>query len=317
MAGVTDLPLRRLAWRLGAGLVFGEMTGARPELWATRKSAERREHDPSIRPKAVQIAGAEPSWLADAAVRHAADGAQIIDINMGCPAKKVCNKAAGSALLRDPGLVGEILREVVDAVSVPVTLKIRTGWCPDSRNAVQIAQMAESTGVRALTVHGRTRACRFNGKAEHGTTASVVRAVSIPVFANGDITSPDDALRVLESTGAAGVMIGRAALGAPWLPGDIASAIRSGVASETRDHVGRWGIVAEHLQALHDFYGEQRGLRIARKHIKWYFDKGGVDRSVSQAFTRIDSAGEQRRFLRTLVCEREGHPVIPQRADAA
>ena len=299
MAGITDLPFRRLAWRLGAGMVYGEMTVARPDLWYTRKSVERRMLDCRIQPAAVQIAGAEPKWMAEAARQHVDDGAQIIDINMGCPAKKVCDKAAGSALLRDESLVRSILDAVVHAVDVPVTLKIRTGWCPNTKNAVAIARIAEVSGVSALTVHGRTRACRFRGCAEHQTVADVVSSVDIPVFANGDITDVNQAKSVIKRTGAAGVMIGRSALGAPWLPGRIAQGL-AGTEPRELDFAARMVIMGEHLEAMYAFYGVERGVKIARKHAHWYFQNLRLDARKIKLFNRLDDPAVQQRFLSEL-----------------
>ncbi len=269
MAGITDLPFRRLAWRLGAGLVVSEMTSARPDLRATAESAQRMALDPEATPRVVQIAGADPAMLANAARAAVAHGAQVVDINMGCPAKKVCRQAAGSALLRDEALVARILGAVVAAVDVPVTLKMRTGWSPAERNAVRIARLAEDCGVAALALHGRTRACRFRGPAEYRTIAEVVGAVRIPVLANGDIDSPGKAAAVLAETGAAGVMIGRAALGQPWLPGFVARRLDGETCTALAGDLAR-RIAREHLVALHHFYGPERGVRIARKHIGAY-----------------------------------------------
>lgn len=300
MAGVTDLPLRRLAWRLGAGLVYSEMTGSRPGLWDTIKSRERRQTDTTIDPWAVQIAGNDPDWLAATARQYEQAGADIIDINMGCPAKKVCKKDAGSALLKDPGLVKEILEAVVSAVTVPVTLKTRTGWSPDRKNAVQIACLAETAGVQAIALHGRTRACKFDGIAEHETAASVVSAVSIPVFVNGDIRSAADALRALEVSGAAGVMVGRAALGSCWLPGQIANALRYGreVSLSLEE---QFAIAFEHLCSLHRFYGNLRGVRIARKHIKWFLQSCNLNDSLIKAFNRIGDSAEQKSYFQQVL----------------
>jgi len=270
MAGVTDRPFRLLCRRMGAGLAASEMLAADTRLWSTRKSRFRRDLSGEPEPRAVQIAGADPGMLAAAARLHAEHGAQIIDVNMGCPAKKVCNKAAGSALMRDELLVRRILARVVREAGVPVTLKMRTGWNRANRNAVNIARMAEDLGVAALAVHGRTRADLFAGEAEFETVAAVVQAVRIPVFANGDIDSPQKAARVLAATGAAGVMIGRAAQGQPWLFRQITSYLATGIAvnppsvAEVRD------IMLEHLELLHVFYGEEVGVRIARKHLGWY-----------------------------------------------
>ena len=269
MAGVTDLPFRRLCRRLGAALAAGEMIAADQRLWDTPESRRRRDHTGEPEPRVVQIAGGDAEAMAEAARRNVDAGAQIIDVNMGCPARKVCNKDAGSALLRDERNVAAILAATVRAVDVPVTLKIRTGWAPDQRNAVTIARIAESAGVRALAVHGRTRACRFNGEAEYETIAAVKQAVRIPVFANGDIDSPEKAVAVLRASGADGVMIGRAAQGRPWIFREIA-ALLDGVVrapppvAEVRD------IMLAHLRDLYEFYGAEPGVRIARKHIGWY-----------------------------------------------
>jgi tRNA-dihydrouridine synthase B len=272
MAGVTDLPFRQLCRQLGAGLVVAEMLTANTALWDTPKSRQRRLHGDEPAPRAVQIAGAEPAMLAAAARRSVEEGAQIIDINMGCPAKKVCNKAAGSALLRDEALVAAILRTVVAAVPVPVTLKIRTGWSPDARNGMAVARIAEDCGIQALAVHGRTRACRFNGHAEYDTIAAIRQAVRIPVIANGDICTPQQAREVLAHTGASAVMIGRAAQGNPWIFREISHFLATGqelpppAPAEVRD------VLHAHLTALHRHYGEYLGVRIARKHVGWYMD---------------------------------------------
>jgi tRNA-dihydrouridine synthase B len=270
MAGVTDLPFRRLCRQLGAGLVVSEMISSRPELRQTRKTALRSRHDAEVEPRSVQIAGSEPKLLADAARYNVAMGAQIIDINMGCPAKKVCRKAAGSALLRDETLVQSILEAVVAAVDVPVTLKIRTGSTPDARNGVAIARIAEQAGVSALAVHGRSRACAFRGNAEYDTIAQIVSATDFPVFANGDITTPEQAERVINHTGAAAVMIGRAAQGRPWLCGQIASRLESGVTPPPPGPEEQRDLMLSHVAHLHKFYGDFMGVRIARKHVTWY-----------------------------------------------
>ena len=270
MAGVSDRPFRMLCRAMGAGIAASEMVTADPRLWHTGKSRRRLDLEGEPEPRVVQVAGGEPGMLAEAARLNAERGAQVIDINMGCPAKKVCNRAAGSALLRDAQLVRRILEAVVAASTVPVTLKIRTGWDAASRNAVNIARMAEDIGVAGLAVHGRTRADMFRGEAEYETIAEVVRNVSIPVFANGDIDSPHKAAEVLRSTGAAGLMIGRAAHGRPWIFRQVKSYLATGVAvgppsaREVRD------IIIGHLESLHAFYGEELGVRIARKHLGWY-----------------------------------------------
>jgi tRNA-dihydrouridine synthase B len=270
MAGVTDRPFRSLCRRLGAGLAVSEMVSADPRLRDTAKSRQRTDHAGEAGPISAQIAGADPHWLADAARHNVALGAQLIDINMGCPAKKVCNVAAGSALLRDELLVGRILDAVVQAVPVPVTLKIRTGWDRDTRNAVQVARIAERSGIQALTVHGRTRADAFEGAAEYDTIAEVKAAVRIPVIANGDIVDPEGARAVLRATGADALMIGRGAFGRPWLFREIAAFLATGERRAPPDAREWSAIVTGHLDDMHAFYGEHGGVRFARKHIAWY-----------------------------------------------
>ncbi len=270
MAGVTDRPFRQLCKAFGAGLAVSEMTSSDASLWRSDKSRRRRDHDGEVEPISVQIAGTEPGKMADAARFNVAHGAQIIDINMGCPAKKVCNVMAGSALLRDEARVAAILGAVVGAVDVPVTLKIRTGWDHDQRNAVRIARIAEDAGVQALAVHGRTRSDLFAGAAEYDTIAKVKHAVGIAVIANGDVDSPEKAKQVLDYTGADALMIGRAALGRPWIFREIDHFLRTG-AHHAAPHPGEIATVLEtHLRALHAFYGETTGVRIARKHVGWY-----------------------------------------------
>jgi len=269
MAGITDRPFRRLARRFGAALAVSEMVSARPELRESRKTRLRLDHAGEAGPVSVQIAGADPQMLAEAARLNVAGGAQIIDINMGCPAKKVCNVHAGSALLEDEALVARILEAVVGAVDVPVTLKIRTGPAPGRRNAVRIARIAEAAGVQALAIHGRTRACAFGGQAEYETIAEVKSRVRIPVIANGDVQTPEDAKRVLEATGADGVMVGRAAQGRPWLFREIAHYLATGehLAPPAAREIGM--VLVEHLDGLYDLYGGEHGARVARKHIGW------------------------------------------------
>jgi len=297
MAGVTDTPFRRLCRRLGAGLAVSEMVSCSPRLRHTRKSSLRRRHDDEPAPRSVQIAGADPAELAEAARFNVGEGAEIIDLNMGCPAKKVCRVAAGSALLADELLVARILDAVVGAVDVPVTLKIRTGPSPETRNAVSIAALAESAGVSALAVHGRTRACAFRGVAEYDTIRDVKRAVSIPVIANGDITSPEQAARVLSVTGADAVMLGRAAQGNPWIFGEVAHYLRSGrrLPPPTREQVH--DTLLEHLHALHAFYGEYAGVRIARKHLSWYLKGRPGGEACWRQVSRVSQAREQRRLM--------------------
>ena len=297
MAGVTDVPFRELAWKLGAGLVVAEMTSVNPQLWDTRTSRLRRETVVGARPRVVQIAGADPVWVAEAARREADAGAEIIDVNMGCPAKKVCNRAAGSALLRDEALVARILSAAVDAVSVPVTVKIRTGWSPERRNGVTIARIAQDVGVASIAVHGRTRACRFVGDVEYETIAAIKAAVRVPVFANGDITGVEDARRVLAQTGADGVLIGRAALGAPWLPGDVAEALASGRPPRTRWPSEVFAIIVAHLSHMHDFYGPEQGVRMGRKHVKAYLQRLHIDPIRVREFNLQETPRDQLRFL--------------------
>ena len=269
MAGITDRPFRRLARRFGAALAVSEMVSARPELRESRKTRLRLDHAGESGPVSVQIAGADPQMLAEAARLNVAGGAEIIDINMGCPAKKVCNVHAGSALLEHEALVVAILEAVVAAVDVPVTLKIRTGPAPERRNALRIARIAESAGIQALAIHGRTRACAFNGNAEYDTIAEVKSRVRIPVIANGDIQTPEDARRVLELTGADGVMIGRAAQGKPWFFREVAHYLETGqrLAPPPAREIG--AVLVEHLDGLYDLYGGEHGARVARKHIGW------------------------------------------------
>jgi tRNA-dihydrouridine synthase B len=270
MAGVTDRPFRMLCRRFGAGLAVSEMVSSRPELRRSRKSRLRLEHRGEADPVSVQIAGADPALMADAARVNAAEGAQIIDINMGCPAKKVCNVAAGSALLSDEPLVARIIEAVVAAVDVPVTLKIRTGPDPAHRNALRIARIAENAGVRLIVVHGRTRACGFRGQAEFETVAQVKSGVRIPVIANGDIGTPEEAARVLALTGADGIMIGRAAHGRPWIFRELLHFLNEGKKLPPPAVTEMRAVALEHLEGIYSLYGEELGVRIARKHIGWY-----------------------------------------------
>ncbi len=293
MAGVTDRPFRQLCRRMGAGLVVSEMVTSDSRLWHTRKSSFRLDHTGEAEPRSIQIAGGDPEMMAEAARLNVSNGAQIIDINMGCPAKKVCNKAAGSALLRDETLVNDILQAVVSAVDVPVTLKIRTGWCPETRNGVRIAEMAENAGIAALAVHGRTRADRYQGNAEYDTIARIRETIRIPLFANGDIDSPQKAAQVLEHTGADAVMIGRAAQGRPWLLGQIDHYLRTGELQPEPDLASQHTILREHLHALHAFYGDYLGVRIARKHVGWYLQSGTDNRGFRQRFNQLETASDQ------------------------
>lgn len=297
MAGVTDRPFRQLCRKLGAGLVVSEMVIADPALWHTRKSRSRLDHRGEPSPRSVQIAGGDPEMLAEAARQSVVRGAQIVDINMGCPAKKVCNKAAGSALLRDERLVADILRAVVAAVDVPVTLKIRTGWCANSNNGVRVARLAEVAGIQALSVHGRTREQRYTGDAEYDTIAAIKAAVTIPVFANGDITSPEKAAEVLVYTGADAVMIGRGAQGNPWIFRQIDHYLRTGKMLPEPSNAERRTIMRGHLQALHAFYGEHMGVRIARKHIGWYLSTQANAKLLRASFNALESPSTQCRFV--------------------
>lgn len=305
MAGVTDLPFRRLCARFNTGLLVGEMVHSDPSLRSSRKSQQRSSHDMEIEPRSVQIVGNDPQLMAQAAQYNVARGAQIIDINMGCPAKKVCRKAAGSALLADEKLVAAILTAVVNAVDAPVTLKIRTGVDPERRNGPTIARIAEDAGIALLSVHGRTRACGFSGEAEHDTTARIVEAISLPVLANGDIRSALDAQRVLAHTGAAGVMIGRAAQGAPWLTGQIAAALAGSHIPATPSPEAQFAIMREHLTDLHRFYGEIAGPRIARKHMGWYLDGLETFHGAKQTFNRLPTAQAQIDFLEALLASQQ------------
>lgn len=300
MAGVTDLPFRRLCRRLGAGLVVSEMLTSDIRLWHTRKSRQRLLHDDEAEPRAVQIAGNDPLMMAEAARLNVANGAQIIDINMGCPAKKVCKRAAGSALMKDEALVKEILSAVVNAVEIPVTLKIRTGWSPQQRNGTSISRIAEDCGIQALAVHGRTRACRFNGEAEYDTIRAIVAAVNIPVIANGDIDSPQKAREVMDYTGADAVMVGRAAQGRPWICKQIDQFLRTGVIVEDPAQHEVRHILLEHLAALHAFYGEAMGVRIARKHVGWYLQQCPQASGFRPLFNKLESANLQCQAINTL-----------------
>jgi tRNA-dihydrouridine synthase B len=298
MAGVTDKPFRLLCKRLGAGLAVSEMTTADPRLWHTAKSLRRMDHAGEPEPVSVQIAGYDPAMLAEAARCNAANGAQIIDINMGCPAKKVCNVWSGSALLQDEPLVARICKAVVDAVDVPVTLKFRTGWDRGHKNALSIARLAEDAGIAALALHGRTRADKYEGEAEYETIAAVKASVRIPVFANGDVTTPERAKQVLAATGADALMIGRGAQGRPWIFREIAHYLATGeqLPEPTPDEVA--AILLGHLEHLYAFYGEVPGVRIARKHLGWY----AKDRPENAAFrgvvNRAETAVEQLRLTR-------------------
>jgi tRNA-dihydrouridine synthase B len=294
MAGVTDRPFRLLCRRLGAGLAVSEMVTSNSLLYGSAKTRRRADHEGEPSPVSVQIAGADPDMMAEAARYNAGQGAQIIDINMGCPAKKVCNVMAGSALLRDEPLVERILRAVVRAVPVPVTLKIRTGWDRQHRNAVQIARIAEEAGIQALAIHGRTRACGFSGRAEYATIAEVKARARIPVIANGDLTTPEAVRAVLHETGADGAMIGRAAQGRPWIFREILHHLRTGehLAPPTVSAIRT--LLLDHLEQLYAFYGEAVGVRVARKHIAWYTKGLEGSAAFRHAMHQLESADLQR-----------------------
>ncbi len=305
MAGVTDRPFRQLCRRLGAGLAVSEMISANAKLRHSLKTQRRMDHLGEDEPKSVQIAGAEPAAMADAARYNVDHGAQIIDINMGCPAKKVCKKSAGSALLEDEQLVAKILDAVVSAVSVPVTLKIRTGPRPGRRNGVNIAKIAESAGIQALAVHGRTRYCMFHGHAEYDTIRAIKHSVSIPIIANGDIDDPIKAKKVLAYTGADGVMIGRAAQGRPWLFKQIEHYLNTGQRLPDPSLSQQRDLLMDHLRQIHEFYGEKCGVRVARKHIGWYTERLPGQPEFRSVINRIESSQVQlkqtQRFFDTLL----------------
>ncbi len=293
MAGVTDRPFRQLCKRMGAGMAVSEMVSSNSLLWGSEKTRRRANHQGEAEPRAVQIAGADPEMMAEAARYNVANGAQIIDINMGCPAKKICKVMAGSALLQNESLVKQILDHVVAAVDVPVTLKIRTGWDATRRNGVTIAQIAEQAGIQALAVHGRTRACAYTGHAEYDTIAEIKSRVSIPVIANGDIRTAQQAAYVLNFTGADGIMIGRAAQGRPWIFGIIDHYLKTGEIRNDPPVSEIKKIMLDHLQALYAFYGEYVGLRIARKHISWYSKGQNGSGAFRQAVNKIDTIDGQ------------------------
>lgn len=299
MAGVTDRPFRQLCREQGAALAVSEMVIADPSFWKTRKSMHRLDHEGEDLPISVQIAGGDPDMLATAAKLNQDMGAQIIDINMGCPAKKVCNKAAGSALMKDEKLVQAILEAVVSAVDIPVTLKIRTGWDTDNKNALNIAKMAEASGIQALAIHGRTRACAYKGLAEYDTIAHVKQRITIPVLANGDIDSPEKAFDVLRYTQADGLLIGRAAQGAPWIFDDIQHYLEHGKRRPVKPLAEIEQIILSHLHNLHEFYGDKMGHRIARKHIGWYLKANSSHADFIKEFNRIESPEVQVSAIKT------------------
>lgn len=293
MAGVTDRPFRQLCKLMGAGMAVSEMVSSNSLLWGSKKTQRRANHEGEVSPISVQIAGADPEMLAAAARYNAEEGAQIIDINMGCPAKKICNVMAGSALLQDEKLVGRILDTVVKAVDIPVTLKIRTGWDKQHKNALSIAHIAENSGIQALAIHGRTRACAYLGEAEYDTIAAVKSTVKIPVIANGDITTPEKAKHILAYTKADAIMIGRAAQGRPWIFREINHYLTTGQHLQAPEVVEIHQVLINHLYDLYDFYGEYSGVRIARKHISWY-TKGLIgSASFRHAMNQLQTSDQQ------------------------
>lgn len=315
MAGVTDQPFRRMCKALGAGLVVSEMLSSNPKVWNTEKSRQRMDHRGESGLRSVQIAGADPQLMAEAAQFNVENGAQIIDINMGCPAKKVNKKLAGSALLQYPELVEQIVVSVVNSVSVPVTLKIRTGWNTENRNGVTIAKIAEDNGIQSLAVHGRTRACMYKGEAEYDTIRDIKKAISIPVVANGDITSPQRAKQVLEFTGADAVMIGRGAQGRPWIFREINHYLTTGELLPPPSIAEQRSVLLEHVHNVHQFYGDFMGARIARKHVGWYLADHDQERLFRASFNAIEDANEQldalEQYFSTLADTTEFSDVSP------
>jgi len=310
MAGVTDRPFRSLCRRYGAGMTTSEMTTADTRLWQTAKSRHRLDLDLDAEPVAVQIAGSDPQQMADAARACVDRGAQIIDINMGCPAKKVCRRLAGSALMQDETLVAAILDAVVAAVDVPVTLKTRTGWDPEHRNGVAIARIAEAAGIVSLAIHGRTRACRYRGDAEYATIARIKEAVEIPVLANGDITSVEKSLEVLRLTGADGLMIGRGAQGRPWIFRELDFGLRGVAPKPPVEKQELRAIMLGHLNELHRFYGEKTGVRVARKHLTWYCENLADADEFRHRVVRVDSASEQIRLTQDFLDRSDGGRLL-------
>ena len=293
MAGVTDRPFRILCRRFGAGLAASEMLSADIRLWDTPKSRRRMDHTGEPSPRVVQIAGFDPSMMADAARRNVDAGAQIIDINMGCPAKKVCNRLSGSALLQDEPLVARILHAVVRAAEVPVTLKTRTGWDREHKNGLRIARIAEDNGIQALAVHGRTRIDQYQGCAEHETVASIKAAIKIPVFANGDVDSPQRAAQILAATGCDGIMIGRAAQGRPWIFDEVNFFLITGESRAVLALEKVRDIMRAHLEDLYAFYGDEAGVRVARKHLSWYFKQHPGQDALRNRLVQIETPQEQ------------------------
>ena len=298
MAGVTDLPFRKLCKEFGAGWLVSEMVWSQKNLVNTKKTSNRLQHAKEISPKIVQIAGGDPTSIAESAIFNVKNGAEIIDINMGCPAKKVCKKAAGSALMKDEKLVAKILEKTVNSVNVPVTLKIRTGWSIENKNAINIAKIAEASGIQSLAIHGRTREQKYTGYAEYDTIAEVKSNISIPVIANGDITSPEKAKFVLDYTGVDGLMIGRAAQGTPWIFQQILAYLSTGIKVPIPNIRVQEEKIINHLTETQAFYGPIMGFRIARKHIGWYLDSHSSSNLVKKEFNKIICPDEQVTFLK-------------------
>lgn len=302
MAGITDLPFRRICSQYGAALTFSEMMSTNPDVWHTEKSKLRLAHHPQIGINAVQIAGSDPDEMAQAAQVNVGYGAEIIDINMGCPAKKVNRKLAGSALLQYPDLVAKILNAVVSAVDVPVTLKIRTGWDQQHKNCVLIAKIAQDAGIQALSIHGRTRACLFNGEAEYDSIKAVKKAVSIPVIANGDIDSAEKARYVLDYTEADAIMLGRGALGNPWIFREITELLETSKVVQQVPFSEKKTVILQHIAALHQFYGAEKGYRIARKHVAWYLDRLSPVSDFKRSFNALTNPSDQLMALEEFLC---------------
>ena len=317
MVGVSDTPFREICTEAGAGLTVAEMLTSNAELWKNERNRLKRVKPKTLGPHVVQIAGSDPELMAQAAAMNAELGADGIDINMGCPAKKVLKKAAGSALLKDRELVERILKAVVSRVTVPVTLKIRTGWSPETRNGVEIAKIAEDSGISLLSVHGRTRECRFKGHAEYDTIAAIKKAISIPVIANGDIDSPHKAAAVLAHTQADGLMIGRSAQGRPWIFKEIEHYLATGKTLPKIDLKARLDIVSSHLEKLHSFYGDVKGVWYARKHVAAYVKDIVESREFMKQFNSIDSPSGQLDCLNVYFSRLDEDQLIDQGAEAA
>ena len=303
MAGVTDRPFRQLCKRMGAAMAVSEMVSSNSLLWGSEKTRRRASHEGEVKPISVQIAGADPAMMGKAARYNADQGAEIIDINMGCPAKKICNVMAGSALLKDEVLVGKILDAVVKAVDIPVTLKIRTGWDTQTKNAITVARIAENAGIQALAIHGRTRACAYQGQVEYDTIAAVKGAIKIPVIANGDINTPEKAKAVLAYTNADALMIGRAAQGRPWIFREINHFLATGKLLPPPEVTEIQSVLIGHLHELYNFYGEYSGVRIARKHISWYTRGLAGSAAFRHAMNQLQTIEEQLLATHAFFCE--------------